>query len=47
MVPEEGTAAPVSYLRSTMKLAALSLKLTFGGADLSSHRKVEGGLGPP
>lgn len=47
MVPEEGTVAPLSYLRSTTKLAALSLRLTFRGADHSSHRKVEDGLGPP
>lgn len=31
MVPEEGTAAPVSYLTSTKKSAALSLRLAFRG----------------
>lgn len=31
VVPEEGAAAPISYLGSTMELAALSLRLTFRG----------------
>lgn len=29
MFPKEGTAASVSYLRTAMKLAALSLRITF------------------
>lgn len=47
MVPKEETAASVSYLRTTMKLAALSLRVTFRGVITVPTERWRVGWGHP